>query len=114
MQQGWWGKHRTNDILAHLDGEFGSRSSPKRHGRSASPAVGRAAGPGVGSERQQQRRPAVLPPEQRFLPPSCRKGTDDAARQDLLAHLHEVGCTPGARNGAVMPFATRCQRRQSR
>ena len=48
------------------------------------------AAPPTHEERRLQRELGLLPPEQRYMPASSRKGTDEAARRALVAHLQEV------------------------
>lgn len=87
-------------VSAALD-NLSLHGSPGRHGCSGDSAhssrrKGRTeAAPITHEERRLQRelvrrQQGLLPPEQRYMPASSRKGTDEAARRALVAHLQEV------------------------
>lgn len=95
------GKHRRHQPAYSAGGEYALPDSPARHSRSGGSSYGSPSkslghqSPEGHQQRRLQRQLArrvhgVLPPEQRYMPPSSRKGTDDAARRALIAHLKEV------------------------
>jgi hypothetical protein len=98
------GKHSCGGDSAH---------SSRRKGRAEASPISH-------EERRLQRELArrqlgLLPPEQRYMPASSRKGTDEAARRALVAHLQEVPelvllllVPPRRHNGDAQRIMARC------
>jgi hypothetical protein len=90
-------RHRPLHAVSAAMDNLSLHGSPGRHSCSGDSAhssrrKGRTEAAPISHEERRlaRRQQGLLPPEQRYMPASSRKGTDEAARRALVAHLQEV------------------------